>query len=1240
MKSHLLHKTISLWVSFCLIFTQFAFAQGVAELNVSEYFRQIHTNVPFGDKLRPPQLRYFSYDTVTDDYRIILDKGAIKEISETDAAEKAKTLLSYFLIGVTLPNDTFWVNLRPDAPDTIIDFELEKTDIGRILLEADLQLKKDTAQCTSPQTPDGKLYWDKLYQKAGELFGSENITIPTLTRPWIVPGEIIVRETDNSAYIYKASLKVLLEEDYLKSSQLSSVSVQQYNFKDERLKELNEYSTQLIRELIIPKLTREVNTSQRYAALRQVFFSLVLSRWFKERFRGKQGAYAKLIDSKNLTNLISQEQWSKNTYFNEYKESFQHGEYNIKEGVATPYGQTIRSYVSGGIELTGAASPLNSNSFRAGEGQKITNTMLTLAGNGKNPSLQFPAVTSSPLGKPEEYNNKTNNIIKEIRDEAYKVHSGLKTIIEALRLKITTEDKAHQDIEAALDNLSSWPGILPESTDIKAMAKEIAKALRILNKYYLRDLKGILEKSGFEEQFSAMILRMEKIIPLKEQIPEALDNFMVKYKSSINQEQFQKVEELRLKERQELENKYDDFIRLCAYMEDLVSQLREHAQEPAKDSLYFDLDEWLSLEFRAQIEMIEIVAVEAVKEIHGKFQEKVNGMERQREELENDIKNIHDKMSAGVLELINRYNDLALPSFMPAGDAAVVSEDAFSLLFLENKDFNHLTQFQFLLLFASYALGNYEITRDKNIQKAFKEKSFAEGLITLYKSVYDLDERTKSFAKEPYTPNYNKALNRILIEMQKRSENLENKISGNLEYAVTNDMPFVRLPFSLRQDKDNDFIRSNLPEAISRLDNYSKELVAGYGKSRDNSMRNHLFLLNVIAVSAKVEMELLMSEINGNAEAASPLRQENQEQDELERIKKEFLPPLGAGRLTFKDAANKIVHEISQVIMEKINSTDENAASKLYREKPSPYSSLKTYLEALGFTINEKVDMQKLQNEIEALIGVIKDYGFAAKLADEIKALDTLSNRLISQGEQFAEELSQLKVTPAYLGSLIKERPVALYYQFAELVKLNDQSYPDNFSLILVPLPHDEGSFLIQLQTPQRSIVNINVYKNGAIKVSRNDILNNLDVRVLAMNIAEALQKGVASSGIQGQPQGDIGGIDFRAMNILTQPMGNLSGLDFSLPVLSRATLEDFDMEKELEQIRNMVKGGIIPSGQRVKEYVAACFQKGQMKEKEDELMFCLLEICMLQEEQVVESSAALRESIVIVDTGRYVLKK
>ncbi|TAM41626.1 hypothetical protein EPN54_01775 [bacterium] len=294
------------------------------------------------------------------------------------------------------------------------------------MLEADLQLKKDTASFTSPQTAEGKEYWNRLYKKASELYGSENITIPTLTRPWIVPNEIIVRETKDSAYIYKATLKVMLEQDYLKGSTT-------YSFKDSRSKALNEYSSQLIRELIIPKLTKEVNLSKKYAPLRQVYYSLILSRWFKSRFYGQSGTYPSLIDKNDLTNLTSKTTWDKSTYFNEYKKSFAQGEYNIKEPVYTPTGQTIRSYFSGGIQInppnvtpsgfTGASPVLS---------KAIEKTLTPVLGNPQGDLEIGRQISASPVknraqGK-DAYDSQLENIelyISLTKGDIARLHSAI-----------------------------------------------------------------------------------------------------------------------------------------------------------------------------------------------------------------------------------------------------------------------------------------------------------------------------------------------------------------------------------------------------------------------------------------------------------------------------------------------------------------------------------------------------------------------------------------------------------------------------------------------------------------------------------------------------------------------------------------------------------------------------------------------------------------------------------------------
>jgi hypothetical protein len=373
-------KTTAFLICFCLFFEQTGFAQVAGQLGIPAYLNGF---IPT-DKFRPIHLRSLSYDPLQNNFDLLLDKGDARDLKPSQIEETTQKLLEYFQIGISLPNNSFWVNLRPDSKEEMIDPYLEKTDLGKILLEADLQLKKDMAKFTSPDTPEGKEYWDKLYQKAESLFGGLEIEIPTFTRPWIVPGEILIREAGDNAYIYKATLKVMLEQDYLKDSAA-------YSFDDERLKVLNDYSSELIRKLIIPKLTRTVNSSKQYASLRQVYYSLILAQWFKKKFKSQAGVYSSRIDTMDLTGLASKTPWLKSTYFNCYQKSFKMGEYNLQETVYSGYGQTVRSYFSGGLTL---AIPTYSMVLIKGDMQglarRLSNVLEIAFGAGKITIQGFP----------------------------------------------------------------------------------------------------------------------------------------------------------------------------------------------------------------------------------------------------------------------------------------------------------------------------------------------------------------------------------------------------------------------------------------------------------------------------------------------------------------------------------------------------------------------------------------------------------------------------------------------------------------------------------------------------------------------------------------------------------------------------------------------------------------------------------------------------------------------------------
>ncbi|MFA5092822.1 MAG: radical SAM protein [Candidatus Omnitrophota bacterium] len=385
MKNSKLKKILSILLCVSFLLQQTGFAQVASvELNLSSRFASAGnalSNVLSPDKFRPVHLRSISYDQLNNNFKLLIDKGDTKNPKNQEIESTTKDLLNYFFVGIALPNSSFWVNLRPDAPTNIIDPLLAQTEVGKILLEADLQLKKDTAEATNPQSSQGKAYWNKLYAKANEIYGNQNVNIPTLTRPWIVPDEIIIRESTNNAYIYKATLKVMLEQDYLKDNST-------YSFKDDKAKQLNEYSSQIIRQEIIPKLTKEINSAKRYAQLRQVYYSLILAQWFKARnLNNPNNPYAQQIDRKDLTNLKTNTPYSVDTYFNSYKQNFTQGQYNIKEPVYTPYGQVVRNYFSGGVNFGNDAMAANQTLITVGPGKffsKVKNLIgVNISADGK-----------------------------------------------------------------------------------------------------------------------------------------------------------------------------------------------------------------------------------------------------------------------------------------------------------------------------------------------------------------------------------------------------------------------------------------------------------------------------------------------------------------------------------------------------------------------------------------------------------------------------------------------------------------------------------------------------------------------------------------------------------------------------------------------------------------------------------------------------------------------------------------
>ena len=252
--------------------------------------------------------------------------------------------LKYFFIGLSIPDEKFWVNLAPGGQSQAIDPLLANTDLGKIMLAADLMLKKDASETTNPRNSSiGREYWDRLYAKAAELNINE---MPIANRVWITPGNVVLSEDQTGVRILRSDLAVCLESDYLPQT------FKGFNAKQRKLQE---YSIALMRELVLPQLNKKVSQSPAYENLRQAYQSLILSRWYRQRLGVVDQALMQRMLQSMPSEISSSVPYSCSQIYDEYMASYQKGDYNFSENTQdrlAAYMELITlRYFSGGIDL-------------------------------------------------------------------------------------------------------------------------------------------------------------------------------------------------------------------------------------------------------------------------------------------------------------------------------------------------------------------------------------------------------------------------------------------------------------------------------------------------------------------------------------------------------------------------------------------------------------------------------------------------------------------------------------------------------------------------------------------------------------------------------------------------------------------------------------------------------------------------------------------------------------------------
>jgi len=261
--------------------------------------------------------------------------------------KEVEKLVSYFMATLTVPEDEMWVNLSPYEKDRIIADGLGNTVMGRDMLAQDYILKQLTASMLYPEDKLGNEFWQRVYKKAQEKFGTTNIPTHTFNKIWIIPDEAIIYANGTNIFVADSRLKVMLEEDYLVLEHHDK-GLDAYSDKADLTKE----TKAILKEILLPEIEREVNEGKNFATLRQIYHSMILATWYKKNF--KASFLGNVYINQNKINGVDVEDKDiKNKIYNQYVEAFKKGVYDyIKEDYDELTQDIIpRKYFSGGLGL-------------------------------------------------------------------------------------------------------------------------------------------------------------------------------------------------------------------------------------------------------------------------------------------------------------------------------------------------------------------------------------------------------------------------------------------------------------------------------------------------------------------------------------------------------------------------------------------------------------------------------------------------------------------------------------------------------------------------------------------------------------------------------------------------------------------------------------------------------------------------------------------------------------------------
>ena len=276
-------------------------------------------------------------------FQFVVDSGSL-DMTSAQVKSASQKLVRYFMSGLTIPKSELWVNLSPYEGDRIITAELSRTELGQDLLVQDYLLKQLTSTLIYPEDDLGEEFWQRIYTKAHEQYGVSELPIATFNKVWVLPEKAVIAEHGLSVEIVESRLKVMLDRDYVA---MQANGKKTDNQADE---DLNVLSSTVLRDLIVPEIEKEINNGENFAALRQIYHSLILAKWYKETITNSLLSQV-YVDRQKVLGIDLADPDIREKVYRRYLDAFQIGVFDYVREEYDSYSHEMipRKYFSGGI---------------------------------------------------------------------------------------------------------------------------------------------------------------------------------------------------------------------------------------------------------------------------------------------------------------------------------------------------------------------------------------------------------------------------------------------------------------------------------------------------------------------------------------------------------------------------------------------------------------------------------------------------------------------------------------------------------------------------------------------------------------------------------------------------------------------------------------------------------------------------------------------------------------------------